>query len=260
MWGCRRAGFGAPGKGRQTLIRLDKLLTHFGCGTRRQVIDAVRRGRAQVNGRLCCDPAAKVDPERDEIQFDGVVQTYQKHRYLMMNKPAGVVTAVTDRRQTVIDLLPENERRALFPVGRLDKDTEGLLLLTTDGQLSHALMSPRRHVAKVYLAGVSGELVPDAAERFAGELTLKDGTVCRPAVLERAGEAGGLTLWRVTLREGKYHQVKRMIAAVGGHVETLRRLSVGPLTLPDDLPPGVYRPLTEGELALLLDHAEGESD
>lgn len=222
------------------------------------MIDAVRRGRAQVNGKLCCDPAAKVDPERDEIRFDGAVQTYQKHRYLMMNKPAGVVTATVDRRKTVLDLLPENERRALFPVGRLDKDTEGLLLLTTDGQLSHALMSPRRHVAKVYLAGVSGALAPDAAERFADGLTLKDGTVCRPAILESAGEAEGLTLWRVTLREGKYHQVKRMVAAVGGHVETLRRLAVGPLVLPADLPSGSYRPLTAQELALLMDHAEGE--
>lgn len=216
------------------------------------MIDAVRRGRAQVNGKVCCDPAAKVDPELDEIRFDGAVQSYQRHRYLLMNKPAGVITAVSDRRQTVLDLLPEGERRGLFPVGRLDRDTEGLLLLTTDGQLCHALMSPRRHVEKVYLAGVSGMLLPDAAERFAAGLVLRDGTVCRPALIEPAGEGDGLTLWRIILQEGKYHQVKRMIAAVGGHVETLRRVAVGPLTLPPELLPGQYRPLLMDELGRLF--------
>ncbi len=243
---------GPGGKGRSTLIRLDKLLTHFGCGTRRQVIDAVRRGRAQVNGKVCCDPAAKVDPEQDEIRFDGTVQSYQKHRYLMMNKPAGVITAVSDRRETVLDLLPESERRGLFPVGRLDRDSEGLLILTTDGQLCHALMSPRRHVEKVYLAGVSGTLAPDAPELFAAGLTLRDGTACRPALLEPAGERDGLALWRITLREGKYHQVKRMVAAVGGHVETLRRVAVGPLELPPGLEPGCSRALTGEELGRLF--------
>ncbi len=245
-------------KERDGLIRLDKLLTHFGCATRRQAIDAVRRGRVQVNGAACCDPAAKVDPERDEIRFDGVVQSYQKNRYLLMNKPRGAITAVTDRRETVLDLLPESERRGLFPVGRLDKDTEGLLILTTDGQLCHALMSPRRHVEKVYLAGVSGELAPDAAARFAGGLVLRDGTECRPATLEPAGTEDGLTVWRVALREGKYHQVKRMIAAVGGHVETLRRVAVGTLTLPEGLAPGEWRPLLPDELKRLLSHTGEE--
>lgn len=218
----------------------------------------MRRGRAQVNGKVCCDPASKVDPERDEVRFDGVVQSYQKHRYLLMNKPAGVITAVSDRRETVLDLLPESERRGLFPVGRLDKDTEGLLLLTTDGQLCHALMSPRRHVEKVYLAGVSGTLVSDAAERFAAGLTLRDGTVCRPALLEPAGEDCGLSLWRITLREGKYHQVRRMIAAAGGRVETLRRIRVGTLPLPEGLAPGQWRPLLPEELRRLVGHAGTE--
>lgn len=256
--GCREGG--CQRKGRGALIRLDKLLTHFGCGTRRQVIDAVRRGRAQVNGKVCCDPAAKVDPEQDEIRFDGAVQSYHKHRYLMMNKPAGVITAVSDRRETVLDLIPEGERRGLFPVGRLDRDTEGLLLLTTDGQLCHALMSPRRHVEKVYLAGVSGTLIPEAAEQFAAGLTLRDGTVCRPAQLEPAGERDGLTLWRIMLREGKYHQVKRMIAAVGGHVETLRRVAIGSLELPPELPPGSTRALTEEELGVLFRQIGAEND
>ena len=176
------------------------------------MIDAVRRGRAQVNGKTCCDPAAKVDPEQDEVRFDGVVQSYQKHRYLMMNKPAGVITAVSDRRETVVDLLPEGERRGLFPVGRLDRDTEGLLLLTTDGQLCHALMSPRRHVEKVYLARVSGGLAPDAAARFAEGMQLRDGTACRPARLEPSGQEDGKPLWSITLRDGKNHQVKRIVA------------------------------------------------
>ena len=255
------AGAAAPRReGERQLIRLDKLLTHFGCGTRRQVIDAVRRGRAQVNGKTCCDPAAKVDPEQDEVRFDGVVQSYQKHRYLMMNKPAGVITAVSDRRETVVDLLPEGERRGLFPVGRLDRDTEGLLLLTTDGQLCHALMSPRRHVEKVYLARVSGGLAPDAAEG----MQLRDGTACRPARLEPAGEEEGLPLWRITLREGKYHQVKRMVAAAGGRVEALRRVSVGTLELPPGLPKGTAAVLyltltTDGIIEAVADDGNGHS-
>lgn len=219
----------------------------------------MRRGRAQVNGRVCCDPAAKVDPEQDEIRFDGVVQSYQRHRYLILNKPAGVITAVSDRRQTVLDLISEGERRGLFPVGRLDRDTEGLLLLTTDGQLCHALMSPRRHIEKIYLAGVSGTLAADAPQQFASGLTLRDGTQCRPAGLSPAGDADGLPLWRVALREGKYHQVKRMIAAVGGHVETLQRIAVGPIALPPGLAPGQYRPLTGTELHELF-RAVGEAE
>ena len=246
-------------KGGTGLIRLDKLLTHFGCGTRRQVIDAVRRGRAKVNGRVCCDPAAKVDPEQDEIQFDGAVQSYQRHRYLLMNKPSGVITAVSDRRETVLDLIPESERRGLFPVGRLDRDTEGLLILTTDGQLCHALMSPRRHIEKVYLAGVSGTLAEDAPQQFANGLTLRDGTACRSAGLSPAGDEHGLALWRITLQEGKYHQVKRMIAAVGGHVETLRRIAVGPLSLPPGLLTGQCRPLTTEELHELF-RAVGDAE
>ncbi len=246
-------------KGGTGLIRLDKLLTHFGCGTRRQVIDAVRRGRAKVNGRVCCDPAAKVDPEQDEIQFDGAVQSYQRHRYLLMNKPSGVITAVSDRRETVLDLIPESERRGLFPIGRLDRDTEGLLILTTDGQLCHALMSPRRRIEKVYLAGVSGTLAEDAPQQFANGLTLRDGTACRPAGLSPAGDEHGLALWRITLQEGKYHQVKRMIAAVGGHVETLRRIAVGPLSLPPGLPTGQCRPLTTEELHELF-RAVGDAE
>ena len=162
----------------------------------------------------------------------------------MLNKPAGVITASRDERhETVLDLFPAGERRGLFAVGRLDKDTEGLLIVTDDGALSHALMSPARHVSKVYEAVVEGTLARDAAERFQKGLTLRDGTECLPARLEILSE-GAETRVRVTLREGKYHQVKRMVAAVGGTVVQLRRVQLGGLLLDPNLPAGAFRELS----------------
>ena len=181
----------------------------------------------------------------------------RRERYLMMNKPAGVITATEDAaQQTVLDLLPADLRRGLSPVGRLDKDTEGLLLLTDDGALCHALTAPRRHVDKRYRAQIAGTLASDAAARFAAGLTLGDGTVCRPAELTILGRTEDGCVAEVVLREGKYHQVKRMVAAAGGRVVHLKRLSMGPLTLDDALPAGGFRELTEQELALLRDAAQ----
>ena len=166
-----------------------------------------------------------------------------------------MITASRDTRHpTVLGLFPENERRGLFAVGRLDKDTEGLLIVTDDGALSHALMSPTRHVSKVYEAEIDGELVPDAAERFASGLTLRDGTECRPATLEQLPDGRV----RVTLHEGKYHQVKRMFAARGKQVVYLKRMAIGGLALDPDLQPGEWRELTEEEVRLLEQPGEEE--
>ena len=232
-------------------MRLDKLLAHLNCGSRKEVQAMIRAGRVQVNGAVERDPAAKVDSDSAQVMLDGQAQMYQAQRYYMLNKPAGVITASRDaRHETVLDLFPEDIRRGLFAVGRLDKDTEGLLIVTDDGALSHALMSPSRHVYKVYEATVEGELTPDAEARFEKGLTLKDGTVCLPARLERlAGDDAQRV--RVTLREGKYHQVKRMIAAVGGVVVQLRRVQLGSLQLDSALKEGEFRALTDQELALL---------
>ena len=232
-------------------MRLDKLLAHLNCGSRKEVQAMIRAGRVQVDGAVERDPAAKVDADTAQVVLDGQAQHYQAQRYFMLNKPAGVITASRDaRHDTVLELFPEEMRRGLFAVGRLDKDTEGLLLVTDDGALSHALMSPARHVDKVYEAEVDGELLPDAAARFAAGLTLKDGTVCRPAQLEAAPDLGENWV-RVTLREGKYHQVKRMIAAVGGTVTRLRRVKLGGLALDPALAPGDFRALSGDELVKL---------
>ena len=233
-------------------MRLDKLLTHLNCGSRKEVQAFIRAGRVQVDGAPVRDPAAKVEPDEAAVSLDGKALRYSAQRYFMLNKPAGVITASRDaRHDTVLELFPEKERRGLFAVGRLDKDTEGLLLITDDGALSHALMSPTRHVSKLYEAEVQGTLAPDAVERFAQGLTLRDETVCRPALLEICAAGEDTCTVRVTLHEGKYHQVKRMLAAVGGTVTALRRLRLGGLALDPALAPGQYRALSGEELALL---------
>lgn len=240
-------------------MRLDKLLAHLNCGSRKEVQAMIRAGRVCVDGAAETDPAAKVDTDAALIALDGQVQRYRAQRYYMLNKPADVITASRDERHdTVLDLFPEEERRGLFAVGRLDKDTEGLLIVTDDGALSHALMSPARHVAKVYEAVIEGELARDAAERFRQGLTLRDGTVCLPARLDIL-PGDGETRVRVTLREGKYHQVKRMVAAVGATVVRLRRVKLGGLVLDPALPAGAFRELTERELEQLQQPGEALS-
>ncbi len=240
-------------------MRLDKLLTHLNCGSRKDVQGFIRAGRVEVDGKAVRDPAYKLDPDKAVVALDGRVQRYRAQRYYMLNKPSGVITANYDgRHKTVIDLFPENERRGLFAVGRLDKDTEGLLIVTDDGMLSHALMSPAKHVDKVYEAEVEGPLVPEAVQMFRDGLTLKDGDICLPAELEIL-RGGKDTLVRVTLREGKYHQVKRMIAAAGGKVSGLRRISLGGLELDPELQPGAFRELAREELEKLGGGALGNS-
>jgi 16S rRNA pseudouridine516 synthase len=231
--------------------RLDKIIASTGRWSRREVKDLVRRGRVLVDGRVAGSPEEKIDPERAELRVDGEPVAYARFTYVMLHKPAGLLTATEDKRQrTVLDLLPAPWRRkGLAPVGRLDKDTEGLLLLTDDGELTHRLLSPGYHVDKRYYARVSADLEEADAAAFAAGMTLADGLVCLPAGLEILSPRECV----VTLREGKFHQVKRMLAARGKPVTYLKRLSMGPLPLDEALAPGEYRSLTDAEVALLRD-------
>ena len=229
--------------------RLDKIISATGKKSRREVREMVRQGRVLVDGKPAPAADMKVDPQAAVILLDGEPLGYEKFTYVMLHKPAGVLTATEDRRQeTVLDLLPpELRRRALSPVGRLDKDTEGLLLLTNDGQLAHRLLSPKSHVDKVYYARVDGALEPGDIAAFAAGMTLGDGLECLPAGLEILSPTEAL----VTLREGKFHQVKRLLAARGKPVLYLKRLSMGRLRLDPALAPGAWRMLTEEERSAL---------
>ena len=229
--------------------RLDKLLAGTGKWSRREVKALVRQGLVRVDGRLAASAEDKLDPAAAIITVAGETISLCRFTYVMLHKPAGVLTATEDRKQpTVLDLLPPELRRiGLAPVGRLDKDTEGLLLLTNDGELAHRLLSPKYHVEKRYLARVDGELSAADAEAFARGMTLGDGLECLPAGLEVLPDRVCI----VTLREGKFHQGKRMLAARGAPVLYLKRLSMGPLTLDDSLAAGAYRLLRAEEILAL---------
>ncbi len=230
-------------------VRLDKSLCHAGWGSRSEMKQALAQGRVCVSGAVVRDGAAKVDPQHQPVTLDGVDIDYLEHYTYLLYKPAGLLTATEDRHQpTVYSLLPPRLLNlGLVPVGRLDKDTTGLLLLTTDGALSHALTSPVRHVDKVYRAEVEGCLQPEHIVVVASGMTLPDGLVCQPAALEICSP----TQCRLTLREGKFHQVKRMLAALGCPVKSLHRLSVNGLELPEDMAPGDIRRLTGQQLLQL---------
>lgn len=229
--------------------RLDKLLAGTGKWSRREVKALVRQGLVRVDGRLAASAEDKLDPAAAIVTVAGETISLRRFTYVMLHKPASVLTATEDRKQpTVLDLLPPELRRiGLAPVGRLDKDTEGLLLLTNDGELAHRLLSPKYHVDKRYLARVDGELSAADAEAFARGMTLGDGLECLPAGLEVLPDR----VCVVTLREGKFHQVKRMLAARGAPVLYLKRLSMGPLTLDDSLAAGAYRLLRAEEISAL---------
>ena len=229
--------------------RLDKLLAGTGKWSRREVKALVRQGLVRVDGRLAASAEDKLDPAAAIITVAGETISLRRFTYVLLHKPAGVLTATEDRKQpTVLDLLPPELRRiGLAPVGRLDKDTEGLLLLTNDGELAHRLLSPKYHVEKRYFARVDGELSAADAEAFARGMTLGDGLECLPAGLEVLPDRVCI----VTLREGKFHQVKRMLAARGAPVLYLKRLSMGPLTLDDSLAAGAYRLLRAEEILAL---------
>lgn len=236
-----------------TKLRLDKLLADTGRWSRREARDLIRARRVKVNGAIASKGDEKVETEHLLLEVNGETVTWQRFTYLMMNKPAGILTATRDSRQkTVLDLLPpELRRQELRPVGRLDKDTEGLLLLTNDGAISHRLLAPKSHIDKVYYAEIDGTVDDNDIHAFAEGMTLEDGLVCQSALLRSLGEGKCL----VTLHEGKFHQVKRMLAQRGKPVSYLKRLSMGSLTLDKSLKTGEFRHLSETELTLLLTHS-----
>lgn len=237
-------------------IRIDKFLADMGKGTRSQIKDAVRKGRVRVNGETVKKSDQKVRPSEDLVLFDGDPVTYAEFEYYMLNKPQGVISATDDPlHKTVVDLIEEKKRKDLFPVGRLDIDTEGLLLITNDGDLAHRLLAPKKHVDKTYAALCEGHVPDSAVKVFADGFLLPDGTKCLPARLEilrkDSTEGKETTDILLTIHEGKFHQVKRMMEACGCPVLSLKRLTMGPLTLDETLKPGEFRPLTEYELELL---------
>ena len=235
-------------------MRIDKLLANMGYGSRKDVKLLLKQGAVQVDGQPVKDAKRHVKPETEVVTVFGEAVDYKPFVYLMMNKPEGVVSATEDQVETtVLELIdPSYAHYELFPVGRLDKDTTGLLLLTNDGAFNHALMSPRKHVDKVYVAEIDGEMTVDDVRRFAEGVELEDGYTTKPARLEVISRNGRRSMIRLTLSEGKYHQVKRMVAAVGKHVERLERIQIGTLELDPTLERGAYRELTQEEYAALL--------
>lgn len=237
-------------KGKETL-RLDKFLADLSVGTRTEVKELIRRGRVQVDGVVCKRPEEKVTASVNTVSVDGVVKSYVTMEYYMLNKPAGVVSATSDKfTKTVVDLIETASRKDLFPVGRLDKDTEGLLLITNDGELAHRLLSPKKHVDKVYYAKINGCVTNEDVEAFALGLVVDEEFTAMPAKLEimKAGETSEVY---ITIREGKFHQIKRMFEAVGKEVIYLKRIAMGALTLDKSLDIGEYRCLTEEEIKSL---------
>jgi len=232
--------------------RLDKILSNLGYGTRKEVKMMVKDGLVEVNGKVVKDSSIHVDPEKDEILVDGEKVFYREFIYLMLNKPKGVITATYDDvEKTVLDLIDDEYKVfSPSPVGRLDKDTEGLLILTNDGELNHFLLSPKRHVPKKYYAKVLGRVTEDDVKKFKKGVVLDDGYRTLPSDLEIlvSGEVSEIEL---VIYEGKYHQVKRMFEAVGKKVIYLKRIEFGPLKLDEDLELGEYRELTDEEVELL---------
>lgn len=231
------------------ILRLDKYLTNLAIGSRSQVKEIIRKGRIKVNGQLINKPEFHINEETDKIEIDGECLTYSKFYYYMLNKPAGVLSAVTDNNcKTVLDLLDVTPKKGLFPVGRLDKDTEGLLLITNDGQLAHDLLSPNKHVDKTYYVELDGDLVDSDIGLFKEGLDIGEKALTKPAVLEILEERNKAL---ITITEGKYHQVKRMFNAIGLTVTYLKRLSMGNLKLDETLEIGECRKLTDKEIESL---------
>lgn len=232
------------------LMRLDKYISDCGVASRREIKQMIKTGRITLNGVVAATAEIKIDPEQAVVTVDGTALKYDKYHYFMLNKPAGVLSATDDGKQkTVLNLfLPEHKKFNLFPVGRLDKGTTGLLLITDDGDFAHKVISPKSEIFKVYHAHT--RLPVNAADiaAFKQGVTLSDGTLCLPAGLELCEDGSCL----VTVMEGKYHQVKRMLASRGKPVTALKRLQIGDLKLDESLKPGEYRPLTADELCRVM--------
>ncbi|HJC91149.1 MAG TPA: rRNA pseudouridine synthase [Candidatus Mediterraneibacter excrementigallinarum] len=229
------------------MIRLDKFLADMGYGTRSEVKKEITKGNVKINGLPVRKPETKIDTEKDEVMYREQPAAYEKYEYYMLNKPAGVISATTDKKEkTVLDLIGEKQRKDLFPVGRLDKDTEGLLLITNDGELAHRLLSPKKHVDKVYYVRVQGELAEEDIRRLTEGIDIGEEKLTLPArlVIRKSGQFSEA---EITIQEGKFHQVKRMFHALGKEVVYLKRLSMGTLVLDGNLKPGEYRKLTKEE-------------
>lgn len=249
------------------MIRLDKYLADMKVGTRSEVKEYIRKGKVSVDGKIVNSPEAKINIEGRTVTVDGKTVGYVSEEYYMLNKPAGVLTATSDKKeQTVLDLI-DGARKDLFPVGRLDKDTEGLLIITNDGRLAHNLLSPKKHVDKIYYARVRGKIGEKEISAFAAGLKIDEQFTSMPAKLEVLNVAEPAKTKQkedldniiseilVTVHEGKFHQVKRMFLAVESEVLYLKRLSMGTLKLDENLLPGQYRALTKEELDKLFEIA-----
>ncbi len=229
------------------MMRLDKFLCEMGVGTRSEVKNYLKKGQVTVNGDIVKKPEVKINEEQDQICFQGRLLSYEAVQYFLLNKPAGCVTATRDNlSETVMSFLPENRRDDLFPVGRLDKDTEGLLLITNDGQLAHELLSPKKHVDKTYFAEIDGEVKEEHIQQFLEGVDIGDEDLTMPAKLKIL-KSGNVSEIELTIQEGRFHQVKRMFEAIGTKVTYLKRISMGPLVL-GTLQPGEVRKLTDEEL------------
>lgn len=230
-------------------MRLDKFLAEVGLGSRKEVKQLIKKGHISVNQKIEKSDKKQIDPEKDQVDYQGEILHYQEFYYYLLHKPAGVVSATKDKHdQTVMDLFsPSDYRSDLFPVGRLDKDTEGLLLITNDGKLAHDLLSPKKHVEKEYFAEVQGVMTAEDQQRFVDGFLL-DGERTLPAELLIDEVTENKSKVRIILHEGKFHQVKRMVKACGKEVTYLKRIRMGKLLLPKELVKGAYRSLTEDEL------------
>ena len=234
-------------------MRLDRMLSNAHAGTRSQVKKLVKEKRVKVNGVLAKTSSMQIDEVNDEVTLDGIPVIYEEHMYLMLHKPAGYISATEGNVPTVMDLIYE-DNNGLFPCGRLDKDTEGLLLLTDDGIMAHELLSPRKHVDKVYFAKVSGQFGENEIARFKEGLDIGNGERSKQARLQILKADVQESEVLITIMEGKFHQVKRMVKAVGSEVLYLKRLSMGSLKLDEELKLGEYRRLTKAELQELKEH------
>lgn len=232
------------------MMRLDKFLCEMGVGTRSEVKIFLKKGQVTVNDEIIKKPETKIDENKDNVCFLGQPLSYEAVQYFLLNKPAGCVTATKDNlSDTVMSFLPDNAREDLFPVGRLDKDTEGLLLITNDGQLAHELLSPKKHVDKTYFAVIGGKVKEEHIQQFQEGLDIGDDTLTMPAKLKII-KSDAVSEIELTIHEGRFHQVKRMFEAVGTKVTYLKRISMGPLSL-GTLQPGEVRRLTEEEIEIL---------
>ena len=233
------------------MIRLDKYLADMGIGTRQEVKKYMKQGRVTVDGEIAKKPEVKVNTEQSKVFFDGREVAYAEYEYYMLNKPAGVISATEDNRcETVIDLIESKKRKDLFPVGRLDKDTEGLLLITNDGALAHRLLSPKKHVDKCYYAKIQGKVTEEDVKAFSKGVNIgtpEEEEWTMPGDLEIL-KSDEISEIRLTIQEGKFHQVKRMFQAVGKEVIYLKRERMGTLILDESLGLGEYRELTDEEL------------